>query len=306
MGSSSDSGWDEAGLLRMADRQGGCFTTKQAAEHGISRAVLWKRVRSGNLVNPDTAIYRIRSSDESPGSDIFTALLTMGWPEIEAAICGRTALWLWGIAARGPTIEVLVPYTCKRSGRGKITVHHGSVFATHWHQGIPVTSPARSLVDLLHWGPDRALAAEYVARALRSGAATEEELLAEARRRNAWIREAMTGAIAGRGHPRGSCAICGKLSQRVRCTQCLSRHRLPLIVRRLRRLQANTSPVAQRRGQPWSAEEDVAVLSDQETMADLARALGRSFYAVNSRRHVLRMRAKVPTGSLHEASGPCS
>jgi very-short-patch-repair endonuclease len=84
------------------------------------------------------------------------ALLAVG----EGCMLGqRSALWLWGLTAEAPEgVEVIVAAPLSAKSRPGIRVRRSTTLTAldvTLHRGLPVTTPARTLLDLATYDPDR-------------------------------------------------------------------------------------------------------------------------------------------------------
>jgi hypothetical protein len=142
----------------LASAQHGVVTRAQLLELGFSPAAIQHRIDRGRLF------------------PIFRGVYAVGWPYLEprgcwmAAVlsCGPAAVLshvsaaaLWGIldARKGPT-EISLPHGVQRRRPG-ITTHRRSHLRPEditEHDGIPVTRPVATLVDIAACGSERRLA----------------------------------------------------------------------------------------------------------------------------------------------------
>ena len=130
----------------MAGLAHGVVTRAQLLGAGITTAEIEQRLRTGALLREHRGVYRV--GHRAPG--IEASYLAAVWACGDGALLsGRAAGHLLGIVkGRAPAPEVTAP--TERRVRG-VTTHRsrgiGSSDATTW-RGIPVTSVARTLVDL--------------------------------------------------------------------------------------------------------------------------------------------------------------
>ena len=134
-------------VVRLAARQHGIVTTEQLRACGIGRHAIAHRVTCGWLRRMYRGVYLVGPL-QAPSSASMAAVLAYG---AGALLSHHPAAVLWGL--RPPpaqTMHVTVATRDARSRRG-ITAHHVATLhpsdATRRH-GIPVTSPARTLLDL--------------------------------------------------------------------------------------------------------------------------------------------------------------
>jgi very-short-patch-repair endonuclease len=134
-------------ILALARRQHGVVAARQLAGVGISRDVVRCRVSKGWLVRMHRGVYLVGPL-RTPLTDSMAAVLALG----DGALLSHSpAAVLWGLRPRAPgRMEVTVIGRDAR-GPGAINLHR----LRHLHpgdatqrQGVPVTSPARTLLDL--------------------------------------------------------------------------------------------------------------------------------------------------------------
>lgn len=135
-------------LNAIATDQRGLFTLAQAAACGIPRRTVSGRAAQGRYDMVHPGVYGIAGSEDTWMRSVFGAVLSASEP---AAASHRTAARLWGMTDRRPrTIEV-VSQRHFRVKRSEFTVHESKDLVDHdiaRIDGIPVTSAARTVVDL--------------------------------------------------------------------------------------------------------------------------------------------------------------
>ncbi len=136
-------------LCRLAESQCGLFSAAQAASIGISHAELFRAVRQGHLRRPRSGVYAICGAPQSRWEDLVAAALAVGSDAV-ISHTGAAALNRLQVGPATPPPELTVPLhhhprlagvTLHRRGplpRQDVTVKYG----------VPVTSPARTIVDL--------------------------------------------------------------------------------------------------------------------------------------------------------------
>jgi len=163
----------EAALAWIAAQQLGLVTTEQLRLAGIERGSVRHRVKIGRLHPLHRGVYLVGHSVPHPNVPLLAAVLACGQ---HAFVSHRSALVLWELVrSPGPDVEVTVVAADCRSRTG-IRVHR--VDALHARDrrirsGIPLTAPARSLLDFAATASDeetrRAIAEARVRRLLRPG-----------------------------------------------------------------------------------------------------------------------------------------
>jgi Transcriptional regulator, AbiEi antitoxin len=128
----------------MATAAHGIVDREELLAAGITVKEIKGRVRKGALIREFPGVYRVGHRAPSVESSYLAAVRACGKG---AVLSGRAAAYLWGlIRGRAPMPEVTV--ASKRRIEGIRTRRtRGAVEATSW-RGIPVTTVARTLVDL--------------------------------------------------------------------------------------------------------------------------------------------------------------
>ena len=128
-----------AGLAR---RSHGVVTRRELLAAGISAKEIERRLRTGALIAVFRGVYRVGHKAPSVEAHYLAAVKACG---PEALLSGRAAAHLLGLLkGRVPPPEVSAP--TKRSVRG-VSTRRARRQGTIW-RGIPVTTPAETLVDL--------------------------------------------------------------------------------------------------------------------------------------------------------------
>jgi len=145
-------------LWRLVRRQHGVLTRAQLLAHGIKRQSIAHRVKFGRLHPVHAGVYAVGRRDLSRLGEVTAAVLACGE---EAVASHGTAAELWGFGPRSRLEVTVPPGRCPR--RPGIVVHRAALADRHRtvRHGIPVTTPARTLVDL---APDRSV--EHLERAV--------------------------------------------------------------------------------------------------------------------------------------------
>ncbi len=147
--SSSGSVW------QLARRQHGVVSRAQLLERGLSQKAIKHRLATGRLHCVFRGIYAIGRPELTQRGRWMAAVLSCG---PRAALSHRSAAALWAIGVQGTArpnpspggpIDVSVPAEVVRRRPG-IHLHRSSFGAedTTRRDGIPVTTPARTLIDL--------------------------------------------------------------------------------------------------------------------------------------------------------------
>jgi predicted transcriptional regulator of viral defense system len=190
---------DHRCIFEVASTQMGYFTTPQAFTCGFRRYLLTRHVRSGRFIRIRQGLYRLRDYPSSPHEDAMAAWLSLG---ADTVVSHESALELLGLGTVIPgSIHLTIPRSRRYAPRlPGITVHTTTHPPTPRdrteREGIPVTSPARTIVDVAatNIGPEQVEMA--VAQALDRALTTQEELEAQTRDRDTRVRDLIARALA--------------------------------------------------------------------------------------------------------------
>jgi very-short-patch-repair endonuclease len=132
---------------RIADRSHGVVTRAELLRAGVTRSEIARRLRSGYLMPMHPGVYRVGHRAPSIEARYLAAVRACG---DGARLCGLAAAHLLGIVkGRPPPPEVVAPTRRRVEGvRTHRSRHPYSANEVTIWKGIPVTSPARTLVDL--------------------------------------------------------------------------------------------------------------------------------------------------------------
>lgn len=176
---------DIRGLEAYAYQQSGYFTVEQARQHGVSRQLLNHHIRQGRFERIRRGLYRIRGFPTAQHDDIREKWMAVGMDKAVAS--HESALALLDLSDTIPDrVHLLVPRQHRGLRRPPGAVIHtrpdGEKVATVWREGMPLTAPARTLVDVADsLQPEQAAMA--IEQALSRGLLTARQLLREAERR---------------------------------------------------------------------------------------------------------------------------
>lgn len=175
---------DIRGLEADAYQQNGYFTSAQAREHGVSRQLLDHHVKQERFERVRRGLYRIQGFPRSQHDDIRERWMAVG-PE-KAIVSHESALALLELSDNIPdAVHLLVPRRHRGLRRPPGVVIHtrpdDERVDTIWRDGMPVTAPARTLVDVAdELQPEQVAMA--VQQALSLGLLTRRQLEQEAAR----------------------------------------------------------------------------------------------------------------------------
>lgn len=133
-------------MSRLAGAAQGVAARRDLLDAGVSDEQIGRRLRIGSLIEEFPGVYRVGHRAPNPLATHMAAVLAAG---PGAVIAGCAAAWLWGLvkgAAPPPEvislterrIEGVITHRARRQPGADVAVH----------RGIPVTTVARTLVDL--------------------------------------------------------------------------------------------------------------------------------------------------------------
>jgi predicted transcriptional regulator of viral defense system len=177
---------DVLGLEAEAYEQGGYFNARQARAHAVSRQLLEHHLRRGRFERVRRGLYRVQGFPTAEHDDMREAWIAVGMED--AVLSHESALALLELSDNIPdAVHLLVP----RRHRG-LRLPSGVILhtrrdsedpATVWRDGLPLTAPARTLLDVVDLiQPEQMSMA--VRQALSRGLLTADQLQEEAGRRN--------------------------------------------------------------------------------------------------------------------------
>ena len=165
-------------------QQSGYFTVDQARKHGVSRQLLNHHVKQGRFERVRRGLYRVRGFPTSQHDDMREKWMAVGMDK--AVLSHESALSLLELSDNIPDkVHLLVPRRHRGLRRPPGVVIHtrpdDEEVSTVWRDAMPVTAPARTLVDVADkLQPEQAAMA--VQQALSLGLLTRRQLEHEAAR----------------------------------------------------------------------------------------------------------------------------
>jgi very-short-patch-repair endonuclease len=136
----------DAELAALAARQHGVVARRQLVEIGLTNRRIDRRLAIGRLHAIHRGVFAVGHTRLSREGRWMAAVLAAG---VDAALSHRSAAALWGIRATGRArIDVTAPR--RMHSRAGVQMHFAALADDEVavHDGIPVTSPARTLMDL--------------------------------------------------------------------------------------------------------------------------------------------------------------
>ena len=176
---------DIRGLEAQSYQQSGYFTVDQARKHGVSRQLLNHHLRQGRFERIRRGLYHVTGFPSSQYDDIREKWMAVGMDR--AVLSHESALALLELSDNVPDrVHLLVPRRHRGLRRPPGVVLHtrrdDESVATVWRDGMPLTAPTRTLVDVAdELQPEQAAMAAQ--QALSLGLLTRRQLEQEAARR---------------------------------------------------------------------------------------------------------------------------
>ena len=136
-------------IARLAGAQHGVVGRAQLQRLGLGIAAIDHRLRAGRLHLIHRGVYAVGHRVLAREGRWMAAVLSVG---VDAVLSHATAATAWDLRpARSGAIHVTVPGDSGRRRRAGIRVHRSTTLEardTTSHLGIPITTPARTFVDL--------------------------------------------------------------------------------------------------------------------------------------------------------------
>jgi predicted transcriptional regulator of viral defense system/very-short-patch-repair endonuclease len=129
-------------VAHVAATQHGIVTRAQLLSAGVSEDAIDRRLRAGRLLRVHRGVYAVGHIPPSPHAKSMAAVLACG---PHAVLSHRSAAALYGLLRHHGPVEVTAPSNHTHRG---ITVHRSTLADRTTHYGVPVTTPARTLLDL--------------------------------------------------------------------------------------------------------------------------------------------------------------
>lgn len=169
-------------LYEIAEDQAGYFTTKQAHEANYSRERLSDLTSRGKFIRVRRGIYRLLHFPASRYEDLHIAQLATG---PHSVISHESALAVYELSDILPTkTHIIIPRNGSRRRKG-IQLHTNKLEKDEItsREGLPITTPARTIADAITWGVAYHLIEQAITEALRRGITSKNRLLIQADRR---------------------------------------------------------------------------------------------------------------------------
>lgn len=190
---------DTIDLFQVAAGQQGYFTARQAREAGVSNNLVKHHLRSGKFIRVYRGVYRFRDYPSTMREEVAAAWLAAG--KDEAVVSHESALDLLDLTDLIPYgIHVTVPRTRRyvRHIPG-ITLHTTTRPLESrditYREGVRVTSPTRTIVDVAEAGQSPEHVEVAVAQALDRGQTSPKRLRTAVASRSQRIQHMIEQAI---------------------------------------------------------------------------------------------------------------
>jgi very-short-patch-repair endonuclease len=136
--------------------QRGRVTREQLLSAGVERTAIWRRLRSGRLMRVHEGVYALPHTADIPLAAETGALLACG----EGAVLSHhSAATMWGLRpGQARPIHVTIPAHRGFPAPPGVKLHRSRILTRaeiRIVDGLPVTSPARTLLDVSATLPDR-------------------------------------------------------------------------------------------------------------------------------------------------------
>jgi predicted transcriptional regulator of viral defense system len=186
-------------LYQVASGQLGYFTADQARQHGVTRMLLNYHIGTGKIIRVYRGVYRFRDFPSTMREEVAAAWLAIG--KDDAVVSHESALDLLEISDIIPNaIDITVPRSKRyRKPPPGITLHTSTrplgARDTAYRNGIRITAPARTIVDVAEAGTSPEHVERAVAEALQAGMTTARRIRDAAADRSQRVQRVVDQAI---------------------------------------------------------------------------------------------------------------
>lgn len=179
-------------LSDLCSSQRGLFTTAQAFAAGVNRMTISRLAKHGQIERVAHGVYRSSAAPYTREEDVYAAWLSTdpakpAWERhIDETGCTAslgTAAWLFGFGELKPE-----PITFSCAKRKQTSNHRWRYLKRQLKSedilivaGIPTTTPARTVLDLIDYGEDLSLISSVLADAMRQDPALDLKSKIDAR-----------------------------------------------------------------------------------------------------------------------------
>jgi predicted transcriptional regulator of viral defense system len=175
-----DSPWQA--IFRLAAKQEGLFSARQATSVSCSPQLLAKYLANGRIERVQRALYRIVDFPAGEHEDLVGVWL---WSRTEGVLSHETALFLHNLSDALPVrAHISLPGSWKARAiqiPDDVAVYYAEVAESDlsWVGPLPVTSVRRTLADCLYASVAPELVAQASVQAAERGLITKDEILSD-------------------------------------------------------------------------------------------------------------------------------
>lgn len=169
-------------LYAIAEDQGGYFTIGQVRAARIDHHAILHMCRRGVVERISRGVYRLAQFPPAPHGQEFEATL---WPAggrhgVQGVLSHQSALRFWDLSDVSPAqIHITVPrrYRVRRTIPRHLRIHYADLTAEDVtrHEGVPITTPRRTIIDCAAAGLAPGLLRQAIADGRRTGRLTYRE-----------------------------------------------------------------------------------------------------------------------------------
>lgn len=175
-------------LYNIAEAQAGYFTTRQARSAGYTYERLSDLTKRGQLVRVHHGVYRLAYFPASRFEDLHIANLRTGSSSV---ISHDSALSVYGLSDMLPSQpHVIIPRSGSLRRKG-IRLHTNRIRVDEitTREGLPITTPERTIADMIASGLEFGFVKQAIEQALRRGLTNRQKLMLQAERRGGRVAE---------------------------------------------------------------------------------------------------------------------
>jgi predicted transcriptional regulator of viral defense system len=135
-------------VVGLSRRQNGAIRVDQLLSAGVTRSAIRARLARGRLVLLFPGVYGIGDPELVPLMRPTAAVLSIG---PAAVLSHRSAATVWGFAEADPDVIDVTAIGKRPRPRAGVRLHCAKALEnTTTHCNVPITTPARTLIDLAH------------------------------------------------------------------------------------------------------------------------------------------------------------
>ncbi len=190
---------DSEALFATASEQAGYFTAAQARTAGYSWPLVSYHAKQGRFVRVARGLYRLSDYPSSPREELIAAWLRLA---PDAAISHESALEALGLSDIIPdSIHLTVPRARRKLSRTPGVSIHTTIRSLEvtdllTPDGVRLTAPARTIVDVAEAGTAPEQVVFATRQAMERGLTTAARVRAAARSRSRRVRDLIETALA--------------------------------------------------------------------------------------------------------------